>query len=262
MKKLSIGLILIFVLVALVFVSCSKKEQLSSTYSDGFYFAIESEYPESGWREYVALNVESGKITLVNYSGIDRSGNDKKEYDKSGNYNMVRFGNAIAEWYEQAERLEAYLIQNQNPNLVAKNVDSISGVSISVDEFVSLASKALKNGPLSKGKYSDGLYYAIEDDFDESGWKDYVSVLVQNGNIVDIYWSALDKNNNDKKDYDKSGKYNMVKFGNAQAEWYEQAQRIEQTVLNTQNSSAVDSVSGVSITLSGFFALLDRALNN
>jgi hypothetical protein len=34
-----------------------------------------------------------------------------------------------------------------------------------------------------------------------------------------------ERNGDDKKAYDKAGKYNMVKFGKAQDEWYVQAQK-------------------------------------
>ncbi|MFA7672072.1 MAG: FMN-binding protein [Sphaerochaetaceae bacterium] len=260
MKKLSIILIVLTVMVPfLFFVGCAKKSETTAlSYSDGFYFAIDDEYPSSGWKEYVTLTVKDGKIESANWNGIDKNGNDKKEYDKGGNYNMVKFGGAQAEWYEQAQRLEAFLISTQDPSKVT---DSVSGVSIGTDEFVKLAAKALKAGPQKKGNYTDGIYYAIKDDFDSSGWKDYISVLILNGNIVDVYWSAFDKNNNDKKDYDRGGNYNMVKFGGAQAEWYEQAQRVENNLIKTQNSETVDAIGGVSISLGEFYELLKKALD-
>lgn len=228
-------------------------------YEDGAYFAIEEEYPAEGWKEYVSLTVVNGRVVAVNWSAIDRAGNDKKEYDKAGKYNMKRFANAQAEWYEQAQKVEEALIKAGGPKNA--NVDAVSGVSIEVAPFEKLASAALAAGVVKAGPYNDGTYYAEEAALDENGWKELVSLLVKNGNIVDVFWSGLNKDGLDKKEYDKAGNYNMVRFGRAQAEWYEQAERVEKALLASQNSS-VDAVSGVSIGLDSFNQLVKQAFAN
>jgi major membrane immunogen (membrane-anchored lipoprotein) len=242
-------------------------------YADGAYFAIDESYPSSGWKEYVAFTVLNGRIAAVNWSAVNKTGDDKKPYDKAGKYNMVKFGKAQAEWYQQAEKAEAYLIATQDPKKITYkddqgHSDDIAGVSIHVNALFNLVEKALAAGPTKLGKYADGGYYASEDAF-VSGWKGYASLFVSNGNIVSVYWSALSEANEDKKAYDMAGKYNMVKFGKAQAEWYVQAEKAEAYLIATQDPKRIafkdeaghtDDIAGVSINVSDFYTLVEKAL--
>jgi major membrane immunogen (membrane-anchored lipoprotein) len=244
-------------------------------YQDGAYYISADEFADSGWKEYVALTVINGNIVGANWSAIDRMGDDKKLYDAAGKYNMVAYGGAQAEWSEQAAKAEQYLIDVQDPSLVEYSdaeghTDAVSGVSIHVIGFFTLADAALKAGPVSVGPYTDGGYYASSDEF-SNGWKEYVSLFVKNGNIVNVYWSAVNEDGADKKAYDMEGNYNMVAYGGAQAEWYEQAAKAEQHLLDTQDLSAItykddeghtDDIAGVSIHVSSLYQLAQQALDN
>ena len=243
-------------------------------YTDGSYFAIADSYPSSGWKEYVSLTVLNGRIAGVNWSAVNKQGDDKKAYDKAGNYKMVQFGGAQAEWYEQAEKAEAYLLEVQDTNAITYkddngHTDDIAGVSIHVDALFDLAAEALEAGPVEIGPYADGGYYAIDDAFGSSGWKGYVSLFVKDGNIVNVYWSALNEAGDDKKVYDMEGNYKMVQFGGAIDEWYVQAQRAESYLLSTQDPTAIsykddnghtDDIAGVTIHVNDFYGLVEKAL--
>lgn len=243
-------------------------------YQDGAYFAIADEYPSSGWREYVSITVMNGRIAAVNWSAVNKKGDDKKPYDKAGNYNMVKFGGAQAEWYQQAGRAETYLIEVQDPAKITYkddegHTDAIGGVSIHVNSLFNLAAEALAAGPVELGPFADGGYYASEDAFSSSGWKAYVSLLVKDGNIVNVFWSAVNEAGDDKKTYDMEGKYNMVKFGGAQAEWYQQAESVENYLLATQDPAKIsysddeghtDDIAGASIHVKDFYTLVEQAL--
>ncbi len=272
-KKSLFFLVLLIVFVAIFAISCSKEK--AKTYTDGEYFAIEDEFPQSGWKDYVALSVKDGKIVKAEWGGFNRDGDDKKPYDQAGRYNMVKFGGAVAEWWEQAEKVEAHLIKTQDPTKIKYkdkegNTDEISGVTVTVEAFFRLADQALKAGPVKKGAYRDGGYYAVEAEFPQSGWKSYVSLLVKHGNIVDVYWSGLNDKGEDKKSVDIAGGYNMVKFGGAIAEWWEQAAKVEAHLLASQdpkkitysdNQGNTDDISGVTVTVDDFFGLAEQALN-
>ncbi|PKL12107.1 MAG: hypothetical protein CVV48_05840 [Spirochaetae bacterium HGW-Spirochaetae-4] len=242
-------------------------------YEDGAYFAIADEYPSSGWKEYVSLTVINGRIAAVNWSAVNKNGDDKKQYDKAGKYNMVKFGGAQAEWYQQAEKAEAHLIEIQNPTLVNYidddgHTDDFAGASIHVDALFELALEALAAGPVELGPYADGGYYASDDAFGSSGWKSNVSLFVKDGNIVNVYWSAVNEAGDDKKVFDMEGNYNMVKFGGAIDEWYVQAQRVENYLLETQDPKKItytddeghtDDISGATIHVNDFYALVEKA---
>jgi len=293
MKKNKISYMLLLVALMIVsLVSCQKKEasptatvtkeeakevvEQTGSYQDGIYFASEDSFASNGWKYVVTLTVENGKIVKANWDGVNISaGPSKKAVDKAGKYNMKKFGGAQAEWSEQAAKAEQYLISIQDPSKVEYSdaeghTDAISGVSIHISDFISLADAALKAGPVTIGPYNDGGYYSTKDTF-ENGWKEYVSLFVKNGNIVDVYWSAVNEAGDDKKAFDMEGNYNMVKFGGAQAEWYEQAALAEQHLIKTQDVSAIsykddaghtDDIAGVSIHVSSFYQLVEAALNN
>ncbi len=129
---------------------------------------------------------------------------------------MVKFGGAQSEWSVQAKIAEQHLMDLQDPSLVEYkddegHIDAVGGVSIHVDGLFSLADAALKAGPRELGPYADGGYYATQEAFGRTGWKEYVSLFVENGKIISAYWSAVNEAGDDKKVYDMNGKYGMVR---------------------------------------------------
>ncbi len=244
------------------------------SYADGAYYAIDDAYPSSGWKEYVSLTVLNGRIAAVNWSAVNRTGDDKKVYDKAGKYNMVQYGKAQAEWYEQAQKAEEYLLKNQSLDAVVYtdddgHTDDIAGVSIHVNSLFDLAKKALDNGPVDLGSFSNGGYYASEEAFGSSGWKGYVSLFVNNGNIVNVYWSGVDKDNRDKQTVAAEGGYGMVKNSGIGKEWHEQAVAVQNHLLSTQDpkkisytdeSGHTDDIAGATIHVHDFYTLVENAL--
>ncbi|MDK2800646.1 MAG: hypothetical protein PWQ70_2265, partial [Clostridiales bacterium] len=68
----------------------------------------------------------------------------------NGKYGMKEKGGAQAEWHEQAEKAEAYLLKTQDPTKITYtddegHTDLISGATIHVKEFFELANEALAN---------------------------------------------------------------------------------------------------------------------
>ena len=251
----------------------------AQTMRDGKYFAQDEAFGSSGWKAQVVLEVKGGKIASANWNAVSNiaGAGDKKTYDKAGKYNMVKFGKAQAEWHQQAEKVEQYLVRTQDIGFsrytdAEGSTDAISGASIHVKEFFELAKKAVAAGPVAKGIYAkDGWYYAEQADFDkQSGWKDTVLATVVNGTVVDVVWNGIsnDKAKKSKIVESSTGKYNMVKFGKAQAEWHEQASRAQAALLRAQDPAKIavkadgktDAVSGVSISVNGFVQLATAAL--
>ncbi|MCE3198526.1 FMN-binding protein [Paenibacillus sonchi] len=115
-------------------------------YKDGGYFAEGEMDKESGWKSTVALTVANGNIVAVNFSGVNAAGDDKKQYSIDGKYGM-KAGGAAAEWHEEIALAEKYFLENKGaaPKLDAEGkTDAISGVSIHVGEYFTLAEKALE----------------------------------------------------------------------------------------------------------------------
>ncbi len=137
----------------LAFASCASQVNTSGeiTYKDGVYEA-EGEPADNTFAEKVIITVSGGKITEVDYNSYNADGLDKKEGSNPNigeyTYDMKKAG-AKLDWYEQAELLEAHLIETQNPASIKLDgdgkTDSVAGVSITVDEFVTLSEEALKS---------------------------------------------------------------------------------------------------------------------
>jgi len=298
LTKISISVFLVLSLLAfmMLFTQCSKEEaaepapapapepaeepevrsdDTQADYEDGIYFAQEDGFSSSGWKYMVTLEVEDGEIVSADWNGANvNAGLDKKTTDKLGMYGMVAKGGAQAEWYEQAEKAEAYLLETQDPTAITYSddeghTDDISGVSIHVVEFFDLAEKALAQGPVGRGPYEDGRYFAQELTYPSSGWKYTADLTVVTGRIVAAEWDGVNKDGDSKTVASQEGEYGMVENGGAQAPWFEQAAAAEAYLMETQDPTAVtytddsghtDDISGVTIHVGEFFDLAEKAL--
>lgn len=112
----------------------------SSTLADGTYFAEAEEY-DGGYRYNVTITVQNGLITHALWDGESESGGkSKRQASIDGEYVMTADGLL---WHEQAQLLEARLIEVQDPSKIAfgddGKTDAIAGVSIKINSFVTLA---------------------------------------------------------------------------------------------------------------------------
>jgi major membrane immunogen (membrane-anchored lipoprotein) len=243
-------------------------------YEDGVYFAQENGFNEqTGWKYMVTIEVEDGVIVDAEWNGANvNAGPDKITLSESGGYPMVAAGGAQSDWHVQAALVEEYLLEVQDPAKMEYDsgdgtTDAISGVSIHINEFVTLAEEALEQGPVGLGPYKDGAYSAEAADFDHN-WKDRVDLTVISGRIVAAYWNPVNEEGQTKNEASEAGEYGMVANGGAQAPWFEQADAAEAALLETQDPSAIpvddegstDAISGVSITVSVFLELAAEAL--
>lgn len=248
------------------------KNQSESNYEDGTYFAQQDFDENSGWKYMVTIEVKDGKIVAADWNGAHKdAGKDKKTLSKDGEYVMVEGGTP---WHEQAEKMEAFLIEKQDPKAITYtddqgHVDVVSGVSIKVADFFKLAEEALAGDPVEKGPYKDGSYHVEQKEFDEnSGWKSTVDITVINGNIAAASWNAVHKDGGDDKNTQSAnGQYVMKEGGTP---WHEQADAMEAFLIEKQDPKAVtftddqghvDAVSGVSIKVAEFFELAEEALS-
>lgn len=266
MKKLLL-VVLALILVIGTFAGCKSEAK----YEDGVYFAQESFTEDSSWKYMVTLVVEDGKITEVEWNGANKAGGtDKKTRSEDGAYGMVERGGAQAEWHEQAAKVEAYLLDKQDPAKIEYtddegHTDDIAGVSIHVVEFFDLVEEALENGPVGYGMYKDGAYSYAADEFSH-GWKTTVDATVVSGYLVAVNWNALpEEGEKDKKTASADGDYGMVANGGAQSEWHEQVALAEAFVLENQTfdinyideDGHTDEITGVSIHVNDMYDVLN-----
>jgi hypothetical protein len=250
------------------------KEEPRGPYQDGIYFAMEDGYSR-GWKYVATLVVEKGFIVEADWDGVNSEGGPTKDVvSTSGKYPLVEAGGAQAPWHIQAERAEAWLIENQDPSLInyiddEGHSDSITGVSIHIVEFFDLAKQALDAGPRGRGMYRDGYYSATMPEF-VRGYKYTVEITVVNGYIAAVDWDAIaEEDERTKDEISAAGEYPMVESGGAQAPWHEQAALAENHLIAIQDPAKInyiddeghtDAITGVSIHVNELFDLAEYAL--
>jgi major membrane immunogen (membrane-anchored lipoprotein) len=271
-------------------------------YEDGVYFAKEDMFSAySGWRYFVIIEVDGGKIVDAQWRGTNYVPvGDKRVQSEANTYGMVAFGDAASYWYEQAEAAEAWLLENQDPaafealytdedgHTDALTTDGGAAVSVHVVEFYSLAEKALASAPVAAGSYGDVAVLNAALEKDDHGWIYAADFIVVNGTIVDaninpVYANEYVEGADDAANFkvDDEGKatalskkaigddYGMVAFGDAQAEWYVQAESVEAFILENQGidveldeTGHTDAVAGVSIHINEMTSLFAMAFGS
>lgn len=111
----------------------------------------------------------------------------------------------------------------------------------------------------------DGTYTYTADEFDDSGFKDIVSVTIENGAVTECSWDNTDKEGETKSKLSMEGKYVMSETG---APWYKQAEAVADYVISHQGTVsladssgyATDTIASVSINISGFLNGLNHCL--
>ncbi len=244
----------VLALAAALFVSCSSK---GTGYEDGIYFAQQTEFPRSGWKYNLTLKVEGGEFTEVLWNGSNiNAGPDKLSVSEAGDYPMVAQGGAQADWHVQAAAVEEYFKENPSTEMP----DTISGATIHYNEFYELAAEALSKGPVGYGPYKDGTYSASDEEY-HNGWKYFVDLTVTSGYVVSAHWDAFAEDGGTSKvQRSRDGEYGMVANSNATKEWHEQAQAVEKAFMESQNTSAPDTITGATITYDTFYSLVEEAL--
>lgn len=130
-----------------------------------------------------------------------------------------------------------------------------------------------KTPPLSllgsdTGSLRNGTWRAESTEPDNSGFRDFVEITVQDGSITAVNWDAANEDGATKKALSKAGQYKMSETG---LEWYQQAEIMEQALLQTQNPAAIvydqqtgktDAYTGATVVVSPFITLSARALES
>ncbi|MDR2143103.1 MAG: FMN-binding protein [Treponema sp.] len=118
------------------------KTRLNGTLMDGYYSAETSGFDSFGWKEFITIYVNGGRIVSVEYNGKNSSG-----LIKSWDPFYMRRMNEMDGTYptEYTRVFSSSLISRQNPD----SIDTVSGASTSHETFRLLAKAAIeqsKNG--------------------------------------------------------------------------------------------------------------------
>ena len=306
MKKLLTGLFAIFIVFG--FAACNG-DDTSEFKVDGEFMAFEiGEYYGAPMVTSVTVTVEDGEI--VDYY-IDALQSDsetfewneetKKElgYDYKMHYDVYEAtddtptmaeyetwldDNDKLEWFEQAELIEDYWLENgyDSVNVVEGEIDNVSGVTISDDGYIALADEAFQQA-------KDGITKAYTVSAYDAPQVVWATLDVdENGDIEDLEIDALQSsvdegtftwNDSTKQElgYDYKMHYGAYEAtddtptiaeyetwleDNDKLEWFEQVDMITDYIVEngwetTFAVEDVDSLSGVSITVSSYETVLE-----
>jgi major membrane immunogen (membrane-anchored lipoprotein) len=119
-------------------------------------------------------------------------------------------------------------------------------------------------------KAKDGIYFAQDGNFaPQGGWMEQVVLTVSGGKITAVNWNGVSNLGvADKKTVAAAGGYGMKKASKLGLEWNQQAANVEAYLLKTQNpgfsafkqDGTTDAISGASMHVAGFYALVNKAL--
>jgi major membrane immunogen (membrane-anchored lipoprotein) len=117
-------------------------------YTDGYYYAELAE-DDQGFTYLGQFQVVNGTIVGANLNAksLNEEGKDTSKKELGDDYGMVAYGGAQAEWYAQAEAVEAFILANQGFDVTLDaegKTDAVAGASIHLTQFVELFNEALK----------------------------------------------------------------------------------------------------------------------
>lgn len=269
---------------------------------------------ENGVIVKCAIDAVQNKMDVTEGT-VDTEKTFKTKMELGDDYNMVKFSDATHEWYDQAAAFAEYAVGktadevastelkvNEEGHNVVVDETLYASCSISVEDFIEAIVKAC-NDPGAQSFTADEFQLGVaaistaeestdatdEEDGVVKMYSDFGAVAVSDGKVLAAVTDAIQP----QIAYDKDGvigettfkgtkrelgdDYNMVKFGNAIAEWYAQAQAFcdfvkgmtadeilgLETVVNEEgNAVSTDAalLAGCTMSISGMQAVLATAI--
>ena len=103
----------------------------------------------------------------------------------------------------------------------------------------------------------DGVYKAQYKDYDDHGWKDYVSITVEGGQITSVDYDAMNQDGA-KKSEDTAYRESMEPVSNTYpAKFYKE---LEDQLTEMQDPKKVDAVTGATTSSNDFKILATEAI--
>lgn len=145
--------VMLFLLAALFLTACGPAERT-------YYFASQTPTDTSSWVYWVVVVKEGDKIVDAEWNAFNIEGDanttylgkDKVTASEEHIYNM----NSTLWWHEQAELVINKFVETGDVN---DREPAPAGVSITTDEFYTLAELALASDPVEVGNYEEGYHF-------------------------------------------------------------------------------------------------------
>ena len=206
----------------------------------------------------VACQLDTADLTVKFTADGKAIANDgfKTKYEQGADYNMVTYGGAAKEWFEQADAFETVVVGKTLAEIKALVAEGnkgtadvvAAGCTIMINEFVNAIEKAAqgaKDSDLTKDaivKVTMAAEQTCTDATEDKAGSNKIAttifaaalkdgkVALASSDCVEIDFtfdvagkSTFDASKEIKSKREKGDNYNMVAYGGAVAEWYAQA---------------------------------------
>jgi major membrane immunogen (membrane-anchored lipoprotein) len=124
------------VVIAVLLLGCDSNLG-NNGFADGYYTAEMTDFDDHGWKEFLSIHINNGRIDTVEYNARNAGG-----FIKSWDPEYMRLMNAIDGTYpnEYTRIYATALLTSQNPD----SIDAISGATNSYHTFILLANAVLE----------------------------------------------------------------------------------------------------------------------
>lgn len=210
---------------------------------DGTYTLEESDLDENGWKVFIELTVEDGKITTSNYNYENADGQLKTDDESYQEMMKDKSGVGPQEFVTQ---LNDHLVATQDAQLV----DIVTGATHSSEAFLNYAQQliqAAQNGDTetiiihNTAELQDGDYTLAEKNIGSTGWKVIMDMKVADGKITEVDYNYLNAEDQLKTDDDEYQELMAEKSGTGPQDYIP---KLNENLVTTQDPAEVDIVTG------------------
>lgn len=247
LKKIT--LTAIAVLMVLTLVSCG-----GSQLQNGTYNALYKNYDSHGWKPQLKITIQDGKITEAIFDYVNKSGQKKTE-DQAYADRMASITKRDISPKMASEGMEKQLIESQ-----ALPIDGVTGATSSKKWFNELGAVVLenaKNGDATPTLIDLDDTYEAEDDADDRGYTAEIAITFKDGKITEVVYNEM-KDDVKKRD-DKE--YNDKMKGVSGTSWLEGTDQLEKALVEKQDVTKIDAVTGATKLSARFIKLAAEALS-
>jgi len=227
---------------------------------DGTYTLQETDFDENGWKVFMEMTVEGGKITSSNYNYEDNDGQLKTEDE--GYQEMMKDKSGVGP-QEFVKQLNDGLVATQDAQLV----DIVTGATHSSEIFVNYAQQliqAAQNGNTetitidNTAALQDGTYSLAEKNIGSTGWKVIMDITVDAGKITTADYNYLNAEDFLKTDDDEYQELMADKVGTGPQDYIP---ALNENLVATQDAAEVDIVTGATHSAETFKLYASQLVN-
>jgi len=220
-----------------------QKKVAGADLQDGTYTLQETDLDENGWKVFMEITVEDGKIVSSNYNYEDEDGQLKTDDDGYQEMMKEKAGVGPQEFVKQ---LNDGLVATQDAQLV----DIVTGATHSSEAFVNYAQQliqAAQNGDTetiiinNTATLQDGEYSLAEKNIGSTGWKVIMDMTVADGKITEVDYNYLNAEDQLKTDDDEYQELMTEKSGTGPQDYIP---ALNENLVATQDPAEVDIVTG------------------